>query len=48
MGEALRLAFGHFGLVYVKGHAIGPAEVDGLPARLLAVLSNRRDDAARR
>jgi isopenicillin N synthase-like dioxygenase len=26
--EALRLAFGHFGLVYVKGHAIAPAEVD--------------------
>jgi isopenicillin N synthase-like dioxygenase len=27
-GEALRVAFGHFGLVYVKGHALTPAEVD--------------------
>jgi isopenicillin N synthase-like dioxygenase len=26
--EALRRAFGHFGLVYVKGHAIAPSEVD--------------------
>lgn len=45
--DALQLAFGTFGLVYVRSHGIDPAALDGLYDRFLAFTARAHADKAR-